>query len=59
METSLKKVVVGGGPMLNKFKRKYKEVDFLGYKKGKNCKYLQDAACLFFLEDRYIWHCFN
>jgi len=49
METSLKKVVVGGGPMLNKFKRKYKEVDFLGYKKGKELANIyRDAACFVF-----------
>ena len=49
MESDLPKVVVGGGPMLKTFKRKYPKVTFAGFKKGKELADLyRDAACFVF-----------
>ena len=49
MESGLPKVVVGGGPMLKTFKRKYPKVTFAGFKKGKELADLyRDAACFVF-----------
>jgi len=49
MKTNRKKVVVGGGPMLKTYKRKYKDVDFLGYKSGKDlADVYRKASCFVF-----------
>ncbi len=49
LDTEMKKVVVGGGPKLNSYKKKYKDVDFLGYKQGKELADIyRDAACFVF-----------
>ena len=40
---------MGGGPKLNSYKKKYKDVDFLGYKQGKELADIyRDAACFVF-----------
>ena len=44
----MKKVVVGGGPKLNSYKKKYKDVDFLGYKQEELADIYRDAAYFVF-----------
>ena len=49
MPSELPKVVVGGGPSLKSYARKYPDVDFVGFKKGKElADYYRDAACFVF-----------
>ena len=49
MKSTLKKVVVGGGPMLKKFKKRYPDVSFMGYKSGKDLADLyRKASCFVF-----------
>ena len=49
MPSELPKVVVGGGPSLKSYAKKYPEVDFVGFKKGKElADYYRDAACFVF-----------
>ena len=49
MRSTLPKVVVGGGPSLKKYAKKYPDVDFVGFKKGKElADYYRDAACFVF-----------
>lgn len=49
MKSDLPKIVVGGGPMLKTFQKKYPEVTFVGYKKGKDLADIyRDAACFVF-----------
>ena len=49
MPSELPKVVVGGGPSLKSYAKKYPDVDFVGFKKGKElADYYRDAACFVF-----------
>ena len=49
MPSEQKKVVVGGGPMLNKFQKKYPDVEFLGFKTGKELADIyRKASCFVF-----------
>ena len=49
MPSHLPKVVVGGGPSLKSYAKKYPDVDFVGFKKGKElADYYRDAACFVF-----------
>ena len=49
MESDLPKVVVGGGPSLKSYAKRYPDVDFVGFKKGKElADYYRDAACFVF-----------
>tara|TARA_Y100000768_G_scaffold344679_1_gene291101 strand:- start:269 stop:1261 length:993 start_codon:yes stop_codon:yes gene_type:complete len=49
MPSHLPKVVVGGGPSLKSYAKKYPDVEFVGFKKGKElADYYRDAACFVF-----------
>ena len=49
MPSHLPKVVVGGGPSLKSYAKKSPDVDFVGFKKGKElADYYRDAACFVF-----------
>ena len=49
MPSQLPKVVVGGGPSLKSYAKKYPDVEFVGFKKGKElADYYRDAACFVF-----------
>ena len=49
MESQLPKVVVGGGPSLKTYAKRYPDVDFVGFKKGKElADFYRDAACFVF-----------
>ena len=49
MPSHLPKVVVGGGPSLKSYAKKYPDVDCVGFKKGKElADYYRDAACFVF-----------
>ena len=49
LQTNIKKIVVGDGPEINKFKYKYPEVNFVGLKKGNElAKYYANADVLVF-----------
>ena len=49
MPSELPKVVVGGGPSLKSYAKKYPDVDFVGFKKGKElADYYRDAAWFVF-----------
>ena len=49
MPSHLPKVVVGGGPSLKSYAKKYPNVEFVGFKKGKElADYYRDAACFVF-----------
>ena len=49
MESDLPKVVVGGGPSLKSYAKKYPDVDFVGFKRGNElADYYRDAACFVF-----------
>ena len=49
MPSHLPKVVVGGGPSLKSYAKKYSDVEFVGFKKGKElADYYRDAACFVF-----------
>ena len=49
MESDLPKVVVGGGPSLKSYEKKYPDVDFVGFKRGNElADYYRDAACFVF-----------
>ena len=49
MPSHLPKIVVGGGPSLKSYAKKYPDVEFVGFKKGKElADYYRDAACFVF-----------
>ena len=49
MPSHLPKVVVGGGPSLKSYAKKYPDVEFVGFKKGKElADCYRDAACFVF-----------
>jgi glycosyltransferase involved in cell wall biosynthesis len=49
MPSHLPKKVVGGGPSLKSYAKKYPDVEFVGFKKGKElADYYRDAACFVF-----------
>ena len=49
MESDLPKVVVGGGPSLKSYQKKYPDVEFVGFKVGNElADFYRDAACLYF-----------
>ena len=49
MPSRLPKVVVGGGPSLKSYAKKYPDVEFVGFKKGRElADYYRDAACFVF-----------
>ncbi|MBA4729757.1 MAG: glycosyltransferase family 1 protein [SAR86 cluster bacterium] len=49
LDTKMQKVVVGGGPKLKSYQKKYKDVKFLGYKSGRElAEIYRDAACFVF-----------
>jgi glycosyltransferase involved in cell wall biosynthesis len=49
MPSHLPKVVVGGGPSLKSYAKKYPDVEFVGFKKGKElADFYRDAACFVF-----------
>ena len=49
MPSHLPKVVVGGGPSLKSYAKKYPDIEFVGFKKGKElADYYRDAACFVF-----------
>ena len=49
MPSHLPKVVVGGGPSLKSYAKKYPDVEFVGFKKGKElADYYRNAACFVF-----------
>ena len=49
MESDLPKVVVGGGPSLKSYQKKYPDVEFVGFKVGDElADFYRDAACFVF-----------
>ncbi len=49
MKSDLPKVVVGGGPSLKSYAKKYPDVDFVGFKRGEElADFYRDAACFVF-----------
>ena len=49
MKSDLPKVVVGGGPSLKSYQKKYPDVEFVGFKVGNElADFYRDAACFVF-----------